>query len=173
MPAEDLDVDPKPRSVLAALLRPTGFRLLLPGGTVPGIEAAARDAEVPRSYRLTVRDGVLVLRYYGGGGISSPTWSVKGRLEQTGDGVRLEGRLRYLLDRLATGMFVVFTLFLFGVAAVLAVQRGPGDGDVRGAFLAGLVMSAPTGLLLFLMPGVAARRSTRAAELLHGALLGD
>ncbi len=170
MPAEDLDTDRPRRSALAVLLRRTPFTLVLPGCTVAGVEAAARDAEVPRSWRLRVRDGVLVLRNYGDG-VYVMTWSVKAQLEQTPEGVRLAGRLRYLGSRLQTGMLVLFVLFLFGVGAWLGLTHGPRHHEYAGALGAGAVMALPTLFILALLPGTARRQQARMKQLLHDLLV--
>lgn len=166
MTAEDPAIDQERRSALAVLLRRTPFTMLLAGCTIAGVEAAALEAEVPYNWRLRAREGTLVLRNYGGGS-HSPTWSVKTTMEDTPDGVRLEGRLRYLGDRIATGLFLVFTLFLFGVGAWLGVAHGPRHHEYVGALGAGLAIAIPASLLLFLMPRVARRRQARVKEILQ------
>lgn len=172
MSAREVEAETQRRSALGVLLRRTPFSMVLPGCTVAGIQAAAKEAEVPRSWRLRARDGVLVLRNYGDG-VYNMTWSVKARMEQTTDGVRLEGRLRYLGERLMAGMLVVFVLLLLGVGAWLGISDGPRHHEFVGALGAGAVMALPTLFVLAPLPGTARRQQARAKEILRAALTAD
>lgn len=169
MPVDAVDAEERRRSALAVLLRRTPFSMLLPGCTVAGVEADAKTAEVPRSWRLKTRDDVLVLRNYGDG-LYTMTWTVKARMEQTADGVRLEGRLCYLGTRLMDGMWIALVLFLLGVGAWLGITNGSRDNEYLGALGASAVMALPTLFSLWLLPGTERRHQARAKEILRDAL---
>jgi hypothetical protein len=149
------------------MLRQTPFELVLPGCTVAELQAAIPAATLPREFNAKVRDGILLLRNYGG---AATPWSVKARMEQAPDGVRLSGRLRYLLDRIYFAGCVLMAAILLAVAAGVAISQGTSNGGfgtcVTGAIVLGLVAF----FAVKLQPGAVAKKEQRAQEVLRGIL---
>lgn len=156
------------RSGLASLLRRTPYTLLLRRCSIAGVQEEDTTGNVPRMYSVKVEDRTVRLRYWGYDPMN-PTWSVKARMRETPDGVLLEGRVRYLLDRLLLAMFTAFTAIFLGVAIGLVVDQGWRSGGYPGA----LVGAATTGSLLLLHVGLFRRgmqqREEKAREILRGA----
>jgi hypothetical protein len=155
------------RSGFALFLRRTTFTLLLQGCTIADLHEAIPAPTLPREFNLRARDSVLILRNYGGG---STPWSVKAQMEDTIDGVRLTGRLRYLLDRIYFAGCAIATIVLLAVAAGIAVSQGPGSGGFITCLVGAMVLGLVALSALAMQPSVVAKKEERAKQILYAML---
>lgn len=146
------------------MLRRTPFDLLLRGCTLADLQAAIPTATLPRNFRIKVRENVLLLRFYGEPAVNASPWSVKAKIEETVDGVRLTGRLRYLLDRIMFVFLVIFDVFLLGVAVHVASSGGVRNPSFGLCVVTVIILA---GILVLLVSAVA-DRNEEAQRILRG-----
>lgn len=168
MPGETVKLNTEPRpSALASILRRVPFTLLLRGCSTTEIQTEAPTVRVPRTYKLKARDGEVLLRYYGAP--SSPTWSVKARMEDANDGVQLTGHLRGVIDRCYFWLFALMTMVSVGATVATGIGHGLGNSAFLGGVIVSLLLCGVTLVLLLLHPGVLAKREEIAKKMLRDA----
>jgi hypothetical protein len=134
------------------------------------LQAAIPVATVPRPFKVKVRDSVLILRKYGGPGDLDTGWAVKAQMEETIDGVRLNGRQCYLSARVYFAGFAIFSMVLLGLAVWIAMTEGLGSAGVTGCLAVASVPGLLALLMVALQPGAVARQEERSKQIIRGVL---
>jgi hypothetical protein len=155
------------RSGLAVMLRRTTFNVVLRGCTITDLQAAIPSATVPRQFTVKVRDGVLILRKFGGPQPLATGWAVKARMEETVDGVRLTGHQCYLSDRLYFAFLATFSVSLVGVAAWIASNEGLGSAGVTGCLAVATLPGLLALLVVALQPRAVAKQDERSKQIIR------
>jgi hypothetical protein len=171
MTDESVELENAPRpSGLALMSQRTQFNVVLRGCTIADLEVAMPAATVPRQFKVKVRNGMLILRKYGGPQPLNTGWAVKARMEDAVDGVRLTGHQCYLSDRIYFAFFACFSMVLVGVAVWIAINEGLGSAGFTGCLVVATVPGLLALLMVALQPRAVAKQDERAKQILRGIL---